>query len=520
MIPIYSLILPELIVALTACALFILGASKATAARRSAPVIALLALLGAAILSAVGAPGTTDAGDAYGSFKVTDMSTMLRVLACLVSVMFVLLAWPSDKTATSNRSISFGGEACEFFALLLLSVTGMMVVADSNDLATLFLGIELASIPTYVMVTMSRPTEVAQEAGVKYFFLGAAAAAIMLFGISYLYGTTGETNFDKLREHFNGLRADNLPVPKLVLLAATLMIVGFCFKLAAAPLHFYAGDVYQGAATPVTALLSFVPKTTGVIAIVKLLFILGGQSFAVPPEIGKLIWWLAVVTMTVGNVLGLLQLNVKRVLAYSSVAHSGYLLMGLAVMSGLDEGGSRSSALQALLFYLIAYGVMNAAAFGVLMLLPSRSDTPSTTAETYDDLAGTARANPMLGLAMAVSCFSLIGMPLTIGFFGKLYLVRAALEAGASQWMVWLVVITMLNAAVSAAYYLKIVATMWSRADAGPLPHGTVRPAEKSLPISLAVGFSVFVTLVFGVALPVVDAVAIQLKQVANALPH
>src|SRR5207248_6233580 len=207
---------------------------------------------------------------------------------------------------------------------------------------------------------------------------------------------------------------------------------GFAFKLAAVPLHFYAGDVYQGAATPVTALLSFVPKTAGMVALLKILYCVGGGVWAVPHEIARLIWVRAALTTTVGNVLGLLQLNVKRVLAYSSIAHTGYMLVGVTALLSADGNSEvQNEALQGVLFYLAAYGIMNAAAFGVLMLLPARGEdraAPATSAETFEDLAGTGRDHPALGLAMAVACFSLIGLPLTVGFFGKFYLVRPALS--------------------------------------------------------------------------------------------
>ena len=560
--PIFPILLPEVILAVAACALFILGASIKASSRKLAPALALVALA-TALLASVLTPAS-ESVDAFGSFRITPLSPYIRVLATGVAGLFVLLAWPSDREGSGNRSISLGTETSEYFALLILAVLGILVVASADNLASLFLGIELASIPTYVMVTMSRPIEVAQEAGVKYFFLGAAAAAIMLFGISYLYGTTGLTNLTQLGDHFNRAGNAGQVMPRAQLLAVVLMIVGFGFKLAAVPMHFYAGDVYQGAATPVTALLSFVPKTTGVLALIKLLVVLGGGVTAVvPPEVGKLLWVLAVLTMTVGNVLGLLQYNVKRVLAYSSVAHSGYLLMGLAVYALSPD---HAAALRAVLFYLAAYGLMNTGAFGVLMLLPSRTSTPATTAETYDDLAGSARARPLLGLAMAVACLSLIGIPFTVGFWGKLYLIRAALGGG-STLLVWLAVITMLNALISAAYYLKIIATMWMRAAdepdaprlgrpsgapagdgfgdataaaplgtrdataaagpaiAGPAATGpataVASPAfvgERSLPISLAVGLSVFGVLLLGIVAPLLNWMIVPIYNAAIAL--
>src|SRR5207237_10467705 len=202
-------------------------------------------------------------------------------------------------------------------------------------------------------------------------------AAVMLFGFSYLYGVTGHTKLSEIATYFQSLPQgpDGRPVwTSWPLLAVVMLLAGFAFKIAAVPLHAYAGDVYQGAATPVTAFLSFVPKTSGMVAIIKLLAVVGGQNYDLPREVTRLLWVLAALTMTIGNVLGLMQTNVKRLLAYSSVAHSGYMLVGLTALAGAYSGGLRydaaarvqSTALEGVLFYLAAYGAMNAAAFGVL----------------------------------------------------------------------------------------------------------------------------------------------------------
>jgi NADH-quinone oxidoreductase subunit N len=323
----------------------------------------------------------------------------------------------------------------------------------------------------------------------------------MLFGFSYLYGTTGTTSLSELRAMFAHTQG-RFPSPTILsswqMLGVVMLIAGFAFKLAAAPLHFYAGDVYQGAATPVTALLSFVPKTAGMIALLKILYCVGGGTWGVPHEIYKLIWILAVLTMSIGNVLGLLQLNVKRVFAYSSIAHSGYMLVAVAAVCGsAGNADIQGESIAAILFYLAAYGITNAAAFGVLMMLPARDPKPATSAETYEDIAGTGRTHPVLGLAMAVTCFSLIGLPLTVGFFGKYYLIRPALVGG----NYWLVGLTMVNAAISAGYYLRIVGTMFLRSDS---PAATAKEAMpiRSLPITMAIGLSAVGTLLFGTILP------------------
>jgi NADH-quinone oxidoreductase subunit N len=524
-----NIIYPELILIVAACVLFLLGVSSKATARKLAPILALLALL--IVFWTQVAYDSSDRAlqaDPAGALRVTDFGRYIKLISAAVGSLFVLLAWPSDREATGNSALQFGPDAGEFFALMLLSICGIFIVASANDIILLFLGIELASIPTYIMVSISRPLPVAQEAGVKYFFLGAMAAALMLFGFSYLYGTTGLIDLSRMTQYF----ADASPrsgsptvLTSWQLLAVVVLIAGFSFKMAAVPLHFYAGDVYEGAATPVTSLLSFVPKISGFVALIKILFTISGGTWMAPETITRLLWIVAVLTMSVGNILGLVQRNnVKRLLAYSSIAHSGYMLVGITALLSSRE----AEALQGVLFYLAAYGIMNVAAFGVLMLLPSRSDKPATSAETFDDIAGAGREHPALGLAMAVACFSLIGLPLTVGFFGKVYLIRPALHAA----NYWLVIIMMINAAISAGYYLEIVRRMFLAPHVQPLDGygaavpvaeesastgSSARPAPRlAIPLVLAVSLSTAGTLLFGIILPATEVLHTQVIQASN----
>jgi NADH-quinone oxidoreductase subunit N len=378
-----------------------------------------------------------------------------------------------------------------------------------------------------VMVSISRPLPVAQEAGVKYFFLGAMSAAIMLFGFSYLYGTTGLHDLRAITDLLQRDAAGQVSLSVWQMLAFVVILLGLAFKIAAFPLHFYAADVYQGAATPVTAFLAFVPKTTGFVAIIKILAVVGGDAWIAPRTLVTLLMVLAVLTMTIGNVLGLLQYNVKRVLAYSSIAHSGYMLVGLTALlyaahnpelSAAQRSAVQVDALKGVLFYLAAYGIMNAGSFGVLMLLPTRDPAAAdnnawagSSAETFEDIAGTGQAHPALGLAMAVSCLSLTGLPLTIGFFGKFYLIKPALDAK----LIGLAILLVINAAISAAYYLRIVAAMFLRPEPAPLSTGG-EPAPASvpaarvmpMPIALSVGLSVAGTLLLGLYPPAIEALS------------
>ncbi len=500
-------ILPEIILAATACVLFMLGMSSKVISRRIAAELALVAVVTVFVLqcfvTAHPRPPSMDPGAAV---YVQSLSQYIKLITAGMGILLVLLNMPTNAQRTGGSAIDTGHDTAEFFALLLLSLCGLCIVASANDLILLFLGIELASIPTYIMVSISRPLPVAQEAGLKYFFLGAMSAAVMLFGFSYLYGTTGTTSLDQITGVFF---QQNGHWSQWQTLAVLMLVGGFAFKMAAVPLHTYAGDVYQGAATPVTALLSFVPKTSGFIALIKVLFAVGGGTWNVPTPVINVLWALAALTMTVGNTLGLLQFNLKRTFAYSSVAHTGYMLVGITALAslghanGIDHARLQSLALQGILFYLAAYGVTNIASFGVLQLLPARHARPATSAETYDDIAGQGLKHVGLGLAMAVACLSLTGIPLTVGFLGKIYLVQTAVYTGPGvASMVVLSVILWVNAAISAGYYLRIIAALFLRAEpthfSGNAPAGGIARLVHPPSVVLAVLLSVIVTLLLG----------------------
>ena len=524
-----SVLWPELLLVLTASALFMLGLSRKAAVRRAVPALAAAALaiafFGVALADPPAALKDAISGSLAPTLYVFRFALYIKMIAAGIGILLIFLAWPVGEEATGNAALEFGHDAGEFFGLMLLSIAGVFLVASANDIILLFLGIELASIPTYIMVSISRPLPIAQEAGVKYFFLGAMSAALMLFGFSYLYGTTGLTKLDAITRLFASQGAAGMTSWQL--LAVCLLLAGFAFKIAAVPLHAYAGDVYQGAATPVTAFLAFVPKTSGMVAIIKILYVVTGGTWVAPEVLFKLLWVLAILTMSFGNVLALLQFNIKRVLAYSSVAHTGYMLVGLTTLLAAHNNNHniQSDALAGVLFYLAAYGIMNVGAFGVLQMLPARHSlhttrpTPPTAgaAETYDDIAGQGYDYMALGLAMAVCCFSLTGIPFTVGFLGKYFLVKPAwavaqstLDPMISSKMGWLVVILMVNAAVSAAYYLRIVASMFLRHPERHAPAAAqpVKFAILPTPAAWAVALSVAATLAFFLYIPAANALS------------
>ncbi len=325
----------------------------------------------------------------------------------------------------------------EFFALLLISTLGMNLMASAADLILLFLAIETTSIPLYVMAGFLTRDERSVEAGIKYFLFGAITSAVMLYGFSLIYGLTGTTQIYELRLAFE---EGNLPVG-LAGLVITFVLVGFGFKISAAPFHFWAPDVYQGAPTPVAGFLSTASKAAGFAALLRVFqiaFADQGESWSV------LIAVVATASMVIGNYLALAQHSIKRLLAYSSIAHAGYILIGVAADSELG--------MLAVVYYLIAYVVTNLAAFGIIHLIESRVGTDEISA-----LAGLNRRSAGLGLAMLAAVLSLGGIPPFAGFFAKLLVFAAAVERG----LIWLVLVGIFNAVVGLYYYLNILKVIY-----------------------------------------------------------
>jgi NADH-quinone oxidoreductase subunit N len=353
-----------------------------------------------------------------------------------------------------------------------------LLTSAANDLIVLFFAIELVSVPTYVLVSLSREDVRSSEAAVKYFFLGAVAAAFMVYGFSFLFGTLGGTTkiagAESMAAHLGQISSVN----SLTTIGLTLALAGVFFKLAAVPFHAYAPDVYEGAASPVTALLGFLPKFAGFVAAARLL---AAFHWDLGPQIFWLLWIVAALTMTVGNTLALLQSNVKRILAYSSIAHSGYMLIGLLVGPVAGEGPMRDG-LAALLFYMVVYGTMNLGAFAVLAALQKRGQA----AEELADVEGLSTRHPGLALALAVCCFSLMGFPPTAGLLGKVYIFSSAFSVGDAHpyrfALIALAVIGVINSAIGAAYYLRIIAACYLK----PSRVDTQRTGGPALTLSLA----------------------------------
>jgi len=432
---------------------------------------------------------TIDAQRYAGPLVNTGLTLFLKALALAGAVVLVLTGWNevSDDLAA------------EFHACLLLITAGVCLTGAANDLVTLFLSLELISIPTYILLYLPRSDAKAQESAMKYFLLSIFSSALLLFGFSYLYGAAGTTNLTAVGEAVMKPGQD-AGSAGLTWTAVVLATAGLGFRITAVPFHFYAPDVYEGTTPSAAAILSFVPKVAGFAVLLRIF----GYNFGLPGDshliLGrllegqglKLLWILSAVTMTLGNVLALLQNNLRRLLAYSSVAHAGYILAGLTAGATLLPGQEmRQDGVAAVVFYLVAYGAMTIGAFAVLSYLTGHR----SRVETVDDLAGLSVSRPGAALLMVLFLFSLIGIPLTAGFWAKWQIIYSVLSLppGAdSFWFILLAVVTAINAAIGGWYYLRIAAVMYLRTPLHPMD----RP--RSTPALAAVWLCALVTLAVG----------------------
>ena len=395
--------------------------------------LAWLTILGSLVASVVSVNMLTT-----GLVSTTEFSGMIRIDQ--YSVFFNLIFFVS-LILVSLISISYLGSQDprqgQYYLLMLLSTFGMMLMAGANDLVMVFLGLELMSLPLYVLAGYFRTNSYSSEAGMKYLLLGAFSSCFFLYGIALIYGGTGTTELTKIA---SGQLTNNM----LVVVGMFLLIVGFGFKVGLVPFHQWAPDVYDGAPTSVAAFIATGPKAAGFAAFFRVFI----ESFSgLENEWTIAITILAVLTMTVGNLAAIAQRNIKRMLAYSSIAHAGYVLVALA--AGSQDGTSSA------MFYLLVYCIMNVGAFGAIIL--ARTDDGDTV--EIADYAGLGFRNPVLAIFMSVMMFSLAGFPPTAGFVSKFYVFRSAVESGRT----WLVIIAAINTAVSAYYYLRVVVTLYMK---------------------------------------------------------
>ncbi len=464
------LLLPELILALMATLVYLGGAFLPSRPGWSWLAAASILLAGVALYQQGAAPTVQAAlatGDAGGPIAVDLFSTTLRWAILGVGLVFVMLAARWSEHA----------EASEFMGSLLMIVAGLMLVALANDLVLFFAALELISIPTYVLLFLGRGARLF-ESGTKYFFLSVLSSALLLYGFSFLYGAAGSTSLREIQHTLAAAGPEAAGTAAFARLALVLIFAGLGFRLTIVPFHFYAPDVYQGTTNPNAGLLAVVPKIAGLVALVRI-------TLVAMPGTERLGWQLALalamVTMTLGNLVALWQGNVRRLLAYSSIAHAGYMLIGLAVGFAVAGGATDANhfdGVGATFFYLLVYAAATAGAFAALTYLSSAG----RPLDTVEQLSGLAGSYPKTAVAMAVFMFSLTGVPPLAGFWGKLMLFTGALGVDAKNsdvggslwpWFLALAVVGALNAAISAAYYLRIVGVMYFRpALSRPEAHG------------------------------------------------
>jgi len=413
---------------------------------------------------------TTLLGQGLAGFNATiiadDYSIVFELIFLSVTALTVLISI----RYLENQALRFG----EYYALLLFATGGMMVMASGRDLLLLFIGLEILSICSYILCGMLQQDKRSNESALKYFLLGAFATGFLLYGVMLLYGATGSVHLSDIRA---ALEEPSVYGNTFIWFGLGFVLVGFGFKIALVPFHMWTPDVYEGAPTAVTAFLSTGPKAAGFAALARVLM---EGLWATRPEWGTVLWVLAAITMTVGNVLALQQDNIKRMLAYSSIAHAGYILVALVVGGANGLGG--------VVFYSLAYTLMNTGAFAILILASARG----RERVTFDDYKGFGYLDPGLALAMFIFMLSLAGIPLTAGFAGKFQIFKAAIDQG----YIWLTVIGMLNSVVSIYYYLRLVVVMYMQpADADSIAE---RPTA-SVALYAAIGMALLGVVYLGI---------------------
>jgi NADH-quinone oxidoreductase subunit N len=428
---------PVILAVLTAAAILIVDI---IVPGRREPVIGA-ALIGLGLVAVAILVQSGHGGSAFGgSYSLDNLTVFLDMLFVVIAALTILFA--VDYLEPRKLPIA------EFAAVLLFAVTGAMLVAGSTDLLLLFVALELMVLPGYMLAGFARRDPYSTEGAIKYFLLGSFSSAILLFGLAYVWGMTGTTRVDGVASALATAVAHGSLAPGLAM-GLAFMTAGVAFKMAAVPFHYWTPDAYQGSPTPVTAYLSVGPKV-GAFAIALRLFV--GALGPLKADWLPVVIILAAATMTLGNLVAITQDNVKRMLAYSSIAHTGYILVGLAAYAGGQQTG-----LSAILFYGAAYTFMNMGAFAVVTALQRRPGVSSQ----ISTFAGLGRRDPWLGALMALFLLSLTGIPPLAGFWAKAYVILAAIQAGG--WLSVLAVLAMINAAAAAFYYLRVVVYMYMR---------------------------------------------------------
>lgn len=475
--PDWGLVIPHLIVLITAVVVSLLDAFLPKAQQYT--VITAASLLGYGLALASVFVWGDDKGETFhGLFQADGLTVFLSVIILVAAILTVLISASYVENLEGRMPLG------EFYTLLSFAVLGAMLTSSAGDMVMIYIGIELASLATYVLTAFAKRRATALEGALKYFLLGLFASAILLYGMAWIYGSTGSTNLDDIATALSGVISGQDGTDASLLLGLLLVIVGLGFKMAAVPFHFWTPDAYDGAPTPVTGYMSVIPKAAAIAATVRML-VQGLEPLVDDWRI--LLAVLAFVTMVFGNIVAVSQRNVKRMLAYSSIAHTGYMLAGFAAyrsVEGFSDGSANDLSVSSVLYYMLAYTFMNIGAFAIVAWIQQRG-----RGMELEDFNGLGASHPLAAAAMTVFMISLMGIPPTIGFYGKYYVIVALLDAD----LLWLALSIVLMSAVSAFFYLRVVAVMYFQ-------EGTESRVRVSTPL-LNAGILIMVIGVFAMGL-------------------
>ncbi len=418
----FGLLTPHLIIIIAGMAILLLGNVI-----RSRGLMAVLSV-GAMVIGLIYAvmQWAMPQSGFYGMFVIDNFSVFFSMIFIMTGIVTILMS--------RDYLIAKGIESHEYYVMILFATVGMMLMASSTDLLVIFIGLEIMSVPLYVMAGLARHNNLSNESGVKYFIMGAFASGFLVYGIALIYGATGTTDLRRILADFAFYKTQS---QMLLYSGAIMVLAAFSFKVAAVPFHMWVPDVYEGAPTPVTGYFSVGPKAAGFAALLRI-FIFGFGQFT---DLTTVFWILAVLTMTIGNILAIFQNNIKRMLAYSSIAHAGYILVALTT------GGQ--GAVSSAVYYLAAYMFFNLGGFAIITLIDSRTGGNNQ----IDDIKGLSGKHPFLAAILTLFMFALAGFPPTAGFIGKFFIFSQAVESG----FIWLTIIAVLNSLISVYYYLRVV---------------------------------------------------------------
>jgi NADH-quinone oxidoreductase subunit N len=404
-------------------------------------ITGLLASLAVVIITSANGSVTPDAG--FNNMLALDNFAVFFKLLLLGIAVLVTLA------SRDYISRKFADAQGEYYALILIATLGMMLMAASTDLITVYISLELTSISLYALVGFLRDSR-SSESSLKYLLLGAVASAVLLYGMAMVFGFTGKTQLNDIAVALDSMRTSGAGSSPAVIAGIVLMAAGFSFKIAAVPFHMWVPDVYEGAPTPVTAFLSVGSKAAGFAVILRVFSVAFGTLTWLSNDWGIIFAVLAVVSMVVGNLTAIPQVNIKRMFGYSSIAQAGYLMVGLAAMGVSAQAGTAGQS--GVLFFLASYAVTNLGAFIAIIAITNKVDS-----DLISSFTGMGKRSPVLALALTLCLISLVGMPPAAGFMAKFYIFNSAVQNG----LLWLVIIAVLNSVISAYYYLRVVKVMW-----------------------------------------------------------